>query len=91
MKKTCIICQTPAGKARSYYHFKDKTNYHFLLDLHHKPNRSNKILTITDVIPNLKYHVSFVILSLIIDYIFFDINFVFILIYLAFYFFWILP
>ena len=90
MKKNCMICQTPAGKARSYYHFKDKTNYHFLLDLHSKPNKLNN-LVLKDIIPNLKYHIIFIISGLTIDYIFFDINFGFILIFLALYFFFIIP
>ena len=85
-----MICQTPAGKARSYYHFKDKTNYHFLLDLHNKPNKL-KNLTLKDIIPNLKYHIIFVISGLTIDYIFFDIHFGFILIFLVLYFFWVIP
>ena len=48
------------------------------------------MLTIKDIIPNLKHHIIFIVLSLIIDYIFFDIHFGFILVYL-FYFFWMLP
>ena len=89
MKKTCMICQILADKPRSYYHFKNKTDYFYLLDLNSK--RSKSELTIHNLIPNLKYHIMFVISSLIIDYIFFDIPFGFVLCFLVFYFFLIIP
>jgi len=94
MKRTCIICQTPAGRARPYYKFKDKSNYHFLLDLHHKSNKSNKsnkMLTIQNIIPNLNHHIVFVISGLIIDIIFFDVHIIFILVFLVLYFLLIIP
>lgn len=97
MKKNCMICQTPAGKAISYYKFKDKSNYRFLLDLHHKQHKSNlltnknKTQLFKDINHNFKYHFIFFIIAFIIDYIFFNIHIGYILIFLVLYFFWMLP
>ena len=89
IKKTCMICHTLANKPKSYYHFKDKTNYHFLLDLNNKRPKSK--LTVYNLIPNLKYHIIFVISSFIIEYFFFDIPVGFMVCFLVFYFFLIIP
>ena len=89
MKKTCMICHTLANKPRSYYHFKDKTNYFYLLDLNSKRPKSE--LTVNNLIPNLKHHIIIFSFIILFDLFFLKFNFGFMLCFFVFYFFLIIP
>ena len=86
MKKTCIICHELSGTPKSYYRFKDKDNYRFLLDLNNKSNTKNQVL-----IPNKERNMC-ILISIFVCMYFINLHFFIILLFcLVFYFFWLLP
>ena len=91
MKKNCMICHTPSEKPRSFYHFKDKTNYYFLLDLHNKSRSQKHKLKLSDLVPNIKYHAVFFGLLILINFIYLKLNIMFFVVFFFFYFIFVLP
>ena len=86
MKKTCIICHELSGNPKSYYIFKDKDNYRFLLDLNNQSNTKNQVL-----IPNKEQNMC-ILISIFVCMYFINLYFFIILLFcLVFCFFWLLP
>jgi len=86
MKRTCIICHELTGKPKSYYRFKDKDNYRFLLDLNNKSNTKNQ-----ELISNKEQNMC-ILISVFIGIYFINLHFFILLLFcFIFCFFWLLP
>ena len=86
-KRTCIICHELSGKPRSYYRFKDKDNYRFLLDLNNKSNTNRKN---QELISNKWFHGSIICMMCVSLY-YFSMHILFVLLITFIYFIMVIP
>ena len=87
MKRTCIICHELTGHPRSYYRFRDKDNYRFLLDLNNKPNTNRKN---QELISNKWFHGS-IICTMCVPLYYFSIHISIVLLITFIYFIMVIP